>query len=72
MLKVKLAAARQWQEIEYRKGMRVRDLIKELKYHPASIASVSLNGSPADNDTELKDGDELILVPLVGGGFCCR
>lgn len=69
MIKVKLAAARQWQEIEYRGGMRVKDLLEKLKYHPASVALVSLNGTPVNEDAELKDGDEVVLVPTFGGGF---
>lgn len=68
MIRVKLASARQWQEIEYKQGVRVRDILEELKYHPASIALVSLNGTHVDEDAELKDGDELVLVPTVGGG----
>ncbi|MFQ6129380.1 MAG: MoaD/ThiS family protein [Candidatus Hadarchaeaceae archaeon] len=68
MIKVRLAAAKQWQEIEYRQGTRVRDILEELKYHPASIASVILNGTSVGEDVELKDGDELVLVPTVGGG----
>lgn len=69
MLKVKLAAARQWQEIEFRQGMKVREILEELNYHPASIALISLNGTPVNEDTELKDGDEVVLVPTFGGGL---
>lgn len=68
MIRVKLASARQWQEIGYKQGVRVRDILEELKYHPASIALISLNETPVSKDTELKDGDELVLVPTVGGG----
>ncbi|MDI6884086.1 MAG: MoaD/ThiS family protein [Hadesarchaea archaeon] len=69
MLKVKLAVARKWEEVEYRRGMRVKDLLDMLKYHPASIALISLNGTAADENAELKDGDEIILVPTLGGGI---
>lgn len=68
MIKVKLAAARQWEEITHREGIKVKDILKLSKYHPASIALISLNGSPVDENAELKDGDELVLVPAVGGG----
>jgi len=68
MIKVKIAAGKEWKEVEYKDGMRVEDVIKELKYHPASIALIRLNESPADKKSELKDGDELLLVPTVGGG----
>jgi len=68
MIRLKLAAAKEWQEIEYEQGMMVRDILEELKYHPASIALISLNGTPVSKDAETKDGDELVLVPTVGGG----
>lgn len=68
MIKVKLATAKDWMEIGFKKGMKVDDLLKMLKYHPASIALISLNGMPAIEDAELKDGDEIVLVPALGGG----
>jgi|GEM_PF-2564429 len=68
MIRVKIAAGREWKEIGYKEGMRVEDVLKELRYHPASIALIRLNGIPADKKSELKDGDELLLVPTVGGG----
>lgn len=68
MIKVKLAAAKRWQEIEFKQGMRVKNLLETLKYHPASVALVSLNGVPAEEDAEIKDGDEIVIVPTFGGG----
>ena len=72
MIKIRLAATRKWQEIDYRKDMRVKDIFRELRYHPASIALIILNGTPTDENAELKDGDELVLVPTVGGGVYIR
>lgn len=69
MIRVKLAAARDWMEIRFREGMRVTDVLVELRYHPASIALISLNGIPAGENAQLKDGDEMVLVPSVGGGI---
>lgn len=68
MIRVRLAAGSSWKEVEYRDGMRVGDVLKILKYHPASIAHVRVNNFPATEETSLKDGDEVIIVPLVGGG----
>jgi sulfur carrier protein ThiS len=67
MIKVKIAMGKRWEEIRYEKGMRVRDVLKKFKYHPASVL-VKLNGLSADVDEELEDGDELIFIPVVGGG----
>lgn len=32
MIKVKLATTKQWRKIEYRQGLRVRDILEMLKY----------------------------------------
>lgn len=68
LIRIKLAMAKDWMEIEFKKGMKINDLFEKLKYHPASIALISLNGTPVDEDAELKDGDEVVLVPTIGGG----
>jgi sulfur carrier protein ThiS len=68
MIRVRLAAAASWSEVEYRPGMRVKDIFEILKYHPASIGHISVNGFPAGEDAELRDGDEVILVPVLDGG----
>ncbi len=63
-------------ELEYRRGMRVRDIVSILsrKYPPLAekfekgeiIASV--NYKYARGDLELKEGDLLILMPEIFGG----
>lgn len=68
MIRVRLAAASSWSEVEYREGMRVRDVLEQLRYHPASIGHIQVNGFPASEETPLRDGDEIVLVPLVDGG----
>jgi sulfur carrier protein ThiS len=69
LIRVKLAAAKKWMELDFAEGMRIKDVIKLLNYHPSSIALVILNGLPAEEDASLKEGDEIIIVPAVGGGF---
>jgi sulfur carrier protein ThiS len=68
MILVKVAAARDWTKVEFKEGMRVKDILEKLNYHPASVALTSLNGVAADENDSLKDGDEIIVVPTVGGG----
>ena len=55
-------------ELEFEDGMMVKNIFEELKYHPASVAPISLNGKTVDENAALKDGDEIVLVPAVGGG----
>lgn len=67
-IRVKLAAASGWVDLDFKEGMRVIDVVEVLRYHPASIALIYLNGAPVDENSPVKDGDEIVLVPLVGGG----
>jgi len=68
MLRVRLAAASSWEEVEYRANMKVKDVLEVLKYHPASISHIRVNDFPASEETNLKDEDEIVLIPLVDGG----
>jgi sulfur carrier protein len=68
MIRVKVAASREWKELEFKSGMRIKDVLRSLHFHPASIVAIRLNGVPSDENAELKDGDELIFVPAIGGG----
>ncbi|MEM3402156.1 MAG: MoaD/ThiS family protein [Candidatus Hadarchaeales archaeon] len=67
-VRVRLAASKGWEEVEIGDGAMVRDLMEKLKYHPASIALINVNGVPATAETVLKSGDEIVLVPTVDGG----
>jgi len=67
MIKVKIATSKLWKEIGYEEGMKVGDVLKKFKFHPASTL-VRLNGLPVGEDKRLKDGDELLFIPVVGGG----
>ena len=67
-VKMRLAASSQWKEVELADGVRVKDLLEKFKYHPASLALISVNGVPASTETQLRDGDEVVLVPIVDGG----
>lgn len=68
MIRVRLAAASAWQEVEHRDGMKVKDVLELLKYYPASIGHIRVNDLPGSEEAVLRDGDEMILIPLVDGG----
>lgn len=51
-------------------GATVRDLILALGYRAqhASVILTTVNGAQASHRMRLKDGDEVVLSVLVGGG----
>lgn len=59
---------------DIKKGSRVDDLLQELlEEYPAlkkykDEILVSVNKNYASEDTELKEGDEVAVLPPVGGG----
>ncbi len=66
-------------EIEYRKGMTIRELIQEISEELYTYISnhienavILINGVSINNlnglETRLKDGDRVALMPVVGGG----
>lgn len=67
MIRVKISHTDRGREVEYKKGMRVRDILDMFNYHPASTLKF-VNGLAAEDDRILKDGDELVLVSVSGGG----
>lgn len=57
-------------EVKFRS---VRELIDELIVSrslglPSSLIRIALNGSFVDDQTLVKDGDEITLIPPVSGG----
>jgi len=67
MIRVKLSLKDRGREVKYKKGMRVKDILDMFNYHPASTMKF-VNGLATDDDQVLKDGDELILSLIPGGG----
>ncbi len=53
--------------VEYRPGMRVIDVLRELGLLSNEYV-VSRNGRVVAEDEEVSDGDELVLYPVVSGG----
>ncbi len=67
MIRVKLSHTDRGREVGYKKGMKVSDVLDMFNYHPASTLKF-VNGLAAEDDKVLKDGDELVLVSVSGGG----
>jgi sulfur carrier protein ThiS len=51
-------------------GATVRDLILALGYQPQHVTTIltTVNGMQASHNMPLKDGDEIVLSVMVGGG----
>ena len=49
-------------------GQTVSDVIRELGLNPDLVAIVMVNGRQESKDHRLQPGDEVKLLPLVGGG----
>jgi len=50
--------------------MKVKDALQRLNHTPLFYVPLQkfVNGSLAEDDKELKDGDELVIAPIVSGG----
>jgi len=59
---------------DIKKGSKVDDLLQELLEEYSALKKykdeilVSVNKNYASEDTELKEGDEVAILPPVGGG----
>jgi len=49
-------------------GVRVKDVLEELKIPQDLLGIILINGIHADIDSLLKDEDALVLLPLLDGG----
>ena len=47
---------------------KVLDILKETNIPKEYIALITINGSVSSLNSELKDGDKIILYPPIGGG----
>lgn len=56
-------------ELEVPDGSTIGDVLKLLKIESETIQAFSINGSiDRDRERTLNDGDELTVLPPVGGG----
>ena len=51
-----------------RPGLRVRDVVAEEGVEERAVQIVIVNGRLGTLDTELSDGDQVMLSPMVAGG----
>ncbi|AFK22599.1 MoaD/ThiS family protein [Pyrococcus sp. ST04] len=67
MIRVKVIGRNIEKEIEWKEGMRVRDILREVGFNTES-AIAKVNGKVALEDSEVKDGDFVEVIPVVSGG----
>jgi molybdopterin synthase sulfur carrier subunit len=53
---------------EYPAATSVRMLVDELHLSTPLLGAVLINGIHADLEDQLKDGDTICILPLLGGG----
>ncbi|WP_048146862.1 MoaD/ThiS family protein [Pyrococcus abyssi] len=67
MIKVKVIGRGIEKEIEWREGMKVKDVLRAVGFNTES-AIAKVNGKVALEDKEVKDGDFVEVIPVVSGG----
>ncbi|AAL81185.1 hypothetical protein PF1061 [Pyrococcus furiosus DSM 3638] len=67
MIKVKVIGRNIEKEIEWREGMKVRDILRAVGFNTES-AIAKVNGKVVLEDDEVKDGDFVEVIPVVSGG----
>ncbi len=67
MIRVKVLGRGIEREVEWQKGMRVADVLREVGFNTES-AIAKLNGRVALEDENVKDGDYVEVIPVVSGG----
>ncbi|NJE46208.1 thiamine biosynthesis protein ThiS [Thermococcus sp. GR7] len=67
MIRVKVLGRGIEKELEWRKGMKIADVLREVGFNTES-AIAKLNGRVALEDENVKDGDYVEIIPVVSGG----
>ncbi|WP_297499058.1 MoaD/ThiS family protein [Thermococcus sp.] len=67
MIRVKVLGRGIEKEIEWKKGMAVADVLREVGFNTES-AIAKLNGKVALEDERVEDGDYIEVIPVVSGG----
>nr|WP_206203586.1 MoaD/ThiS family protein [Thermococcus sp. M36] len=67
VIKIKVLGRGIEREVEWRKGMKVADVLREVGFNTES-AIAKLNGRIALEDENVKDGDYVEVIPVVSGG----
>ena len=67
MIKVRVLGRGIEKEVEWRKGMTVADLLREVGFNTES-AIARINGRVVLEDEKIEDGIEVEVMPVVSGG----
>ena len=54
--------------IQFRDGITINEILKELKIPPEAVKIMFLNGAHAKGDEILQEGDRVGIFPPVAGG----
>ncbi len=67
MIEVKVVGRGVEMELEWRRGMLVKDVLREVGFNTES-AIAKVNGRVAVEDEAVNDGDRVEVIPVVSGG----
>ncbi|WP_456423119.1 MoaD/ThiS family protein [Thermococcus sp.] len=67
MIRVKVLGRGIEREVEWRKGMTVKDLLREVGFNTES-AIARINGRVVLEDEKVEDETEVEVIPVVSGG----
>ncbi|ALV63209.1 TtuB [Thermococcus sp. 2319x1] len=67
MIKVRVIGRKIERELEYQKGMKVKDILRAVGFNTES-AIAKVNGKVALEDDPVKDNDYVEVIPVVSGG----
>ncbi|ASJ01015.1 MoaD/ThiS family protein [Thermococcus gorgonarius] len=67
MIRVKVLGRGIEREIEWKKGMLVKDVLREIGFNTES-AIARVNGRVALEDEAVEDGANVEVIPVVSGG----
>jgi len=67
MIKVKVLGRGIEKEVEWRKGMTIKDVLREVGFNTES-AIARIDGRVVLEDEKVEDGIEIEVIPVVSGG----
>ncbi|NJE55055.1 MoaD/ThiS family protein [Thermococcus sp. 21S9] len=67
MIKVRVLGRGIEKEVEWRKGMKVADILREVGFNTES-AIARINGRVVLEDEKVEDGVTVEVIPVVSGG----
>ncbi|WP_087037448.1 MoaD/ThiS family protein [Thermococcus litoralis] len=67
MIKVRVIGRKIERELEYQKGMKVKDILRAVGFNTES-AIAKVNGKVALEDDPINDNDYVEVIPVVSGG----